>query len=193
MTLQPKRSSAARIHLPFNSPLNSPLPSSLHSQSGESLLSLLMAMSLMALLLSLGLSGYQRWRSHCELEAALLTLTQFMQRGLRQAHGQQHTLVMCDTRTPTCHTDWSQGITLRSTAAGTPLLQAHWPAGIQVSGPAHRLFLTPRAFDSEANGTFWLCPTAGDGRQLIFNRLGQVRYAPLLAEDCQRRSPRQTR
>lgn len=177
------------MHTPHFEPLQLCVP---HTQRGDSLLSLLVAMSVVALLATTGLTGYRHWHEGQRLETGLRQLSRLVASGLDIARMEHRTVVLCDSIMPKCGTDWSRGITLRRTASTQPLLSVRWPDGLRIEGPGHRLFLTPRAFDAGANGTFYLCPTVGNGQQLVFNRMGQPRTASVPAQDCHRRLPRQS-
>lgn len=159
---------------------------------GYSLLSTMIAMMIVATLALWGMTAYQRQWNNAQLSAAEQQLTSLIALGITHAHQTSAHLVITDSQMPEGFSHWQQGITLRTTPLSAPLLTHHWPAEIVVIGPSHRLFMTPHAFDSTLDGTFLLCTSSGEGRRIIFNRLGASHHEEASAQDCQNRVPRQS-
>lgn len=164
-----------------------------YSEQGHTLFSVLIAMAITASTALLGLTLYQHQWENTQLNFAEQQLSTLIAQGLSHARQLESTFVLCDAQRPEGFANWQYGITLRATSQSSPLLVRYWPKGITVTGPAHRFYLMPRAFDSETNGTFIFCTTSGRGRKLIINRIGQWRHEEVSEQDCQRRSPRQNR
>lgn len=168
-----------------------PLPNSQRilraDDRGYTLLSALIAMAIISSTAVIGLTAYSRRGDTTKLNAAEQQLTSLVLQGLSHARQSETTLVLSDSQQPEGFSDWQQGITLRSRLRGAPLITRHWPAGITVVGPAHRLFIMPRAFDSALTGTFVLCTSSGQGRKVVFNRVGAMRHEEVSEQDCQSR------
>lgn len=166
-------------------------PPASHEQ-GYTLLSTLIAMALISTVSVIGMMSYQHQWENTQLTAAENRLIALVAEGALHARQLNETFILTDSQVPEGFSDWQQGIALRTTARSVPLLIGHWPTHITVSGPAHRLFLLPRAFDSTINGTFTLCAPSGRGRKVVFNRTGVPHHEDTTAQDCQYRSPRQS-
>lgn len=154
---------------------------------GHTLLSTLIAMTVISATASIALTAYSHQRAYAQLTAAEWQLTSLVTQGLSHARQLDNPLVLSDSQRPEGFSQWQQGITLRTSPQSEPLLTRHWPASISVTGPAHRLYLMPRAFDSALTATFLLCTPSGKGRRIIFNRVGLARHEEAGAQDCQRR------
>lgn len=154
---------------------------------GYTLLSVLLAMALISATAFIGVTAYSHHKEAAQLNAAERQLAALMQQGRTHARLRGTPLVLSDSQHPEGFSDWQQGITLRTGTRSTPLLTRHWPTGVAVTGPAHRLFFMPRAFDSALTATFVLCTASGRGRRLVFNRVGSARHEDASEQDCQRR------
>lgn len=154
---------------------------------GYTLLSALFTIAIVSITAVIGLTAYSHQADAARLSAAEHQLTSLVQQGLSHARQRETSLVLSDNQLPEGFSNWQQGITLRSSLRGAPLITRHWPPGITIIGPAHRLFIMPRAFDSALTATFVLCTSSGQGRKVIFNRAGSMHHEEASEQDCQRR------
>lgn len=160
------------------------------NDSGNTLLSTLIAMSLISIMTTVSITAYYHQRENALLTAATHQLTSLVAEGIVHARQVNAPLTVTDTQPLEKGNHWQQGIALRASAHSEPLLSHSWPEGIAVVGPHHPLFIMPRAFDSALTATFTFCTPSGHSRQVIFNRAGSARYEDGSSQNCQRLAPR---
>jgi type IV fimbrial biogenesis protein FimT len=173
-----------------------PTPLRCHSATGISLIELLIALAIMAFLLTnVGLPGFRDTANRHDIDAAVRDLIDAISMARSAAISENVMVTLCRSSDgKLCKGSWENGSILFTDANadrvinGNDRLLFRFPA-LKPQGTLtfnsfrnqQYLQLTPRGATNNQNGNFTFCPANGDPRlirQLIINITGRARVAP---------------
>ncbi|ART62523.1 GspH/FimT family pseudopilin [Kushneria marisflavi] len=157
----------------------------MRAQQGITLVDAVITLAVMALMIGWFIPSMQQWHAHHLLDTQMRDVQGLMQQAQMASlnHGRPWTL--CGSRDGVhCDGRWKYLLVLdagrhvRYRIQGNDQVSLHW------KGLSEALVFHPRLSGSILNGTFYLCH-AQQGRKLIVNRLGRMRFQSIDSEDCQ--------
>ncbi|MDZ4338102.1 MAG: GspH/FimT family pseudopilin [Pseudomonas sp.] len=148
-------------------------------QRGTTLLELLTALSLLALLVTIGLPSFAALVEKNRLTALLDEFHNTLQEARTQAVTQARTIEVCPYKQgATCGTDWSNGWILRN--AGTQEIlrlntSSHTEGSMRWSGYSKTIRFRSNGSSPTSNGRLIVCGHKELIGQVIINRQGRIR------------------
>ena len=157
----------------------------MRAQRGITLADAVVAMALLALMIGWFIPSMQQWHTSHLLDTQMRDVQGLIQQAQVASLNHDRPWTLCGSRDgDDCDGHWKYLLVLDDRGHVLYRIKAHDHVTLRWKGLSEALVFHPRLSSSLLNGTFYLCHKQ-QGRKLIINRLGRMRFQSIDESDCQ--------